>query len=130
MLYSYRQEIPLPMIITALVLGLLMIVSLWKVFEKAGQPGWASIVPVYNLITLFKIAGKEWWSVFLVLIPIYNIVVLVQMWHAISLAFGKSTGFTVGLVLAGMVFVPILAFSDAEYKPGRLPNSNAPLDQI
>ena len=85
-------------------------------FEKAGHPGWASIIPFYNIYILTQIADKpEWWIV-LCFIPLVNIIVLIMIWHAVSLNFGKDTGFTVGLVLLGFIFVPILGFGDAVYK--------------
>ncbi len=96
------------------VLGL-MITSMWKIFSKAGQPGWASIIPVYNIVVLLEIAGKPGWWFFLMLIPGVNIFISIILWHSISLSFGKGVGFTVGIFFLGIVFLPILAFSDAEY---------------
>jgi hypothetical protein len=96
----------------------LMITSMWIVYSKANQPGWASIVPVYNVIVMLKIAAKPWWWIFLLLIPIVNIIFMIMMLNGISKAFGKSEGFTVGLVLLGIIFFPILAFSSAKYVGG------------
>jgi len=87
----------------------------WKVFTKAGQPGWAAIIPIYNLIVLLQIAGKPVWWVLLMLIPLVNIVVAVMTWHGVSTNFGKGVGFTIGLILLGFIFIPILAWGDAEY---------------
>ena len=99
-----------------------MIASLWTIYSKAGQPGWAAIVPIYNVIVLLEIVGKPWWWLFLMLIPIVNIVILVMVYHNLSLSFGKEGGFTVGLILLGIVFFPILAFGDAKYVgPGGKP---------
>ena len=92
-----------------------MIASLWTTFSKAGKPGWAAIVPIYNLIVLLEIVGKPWWWLFLMLIPIVNLVILIIVYHNLSLSFGKSGGFTVGLILLGFIFLPILAFGDAKY---------------
>ncbi len=79
-----------PGTIFGIVLGVLMIVALWKIFQKAGEPGWASIIPFYNTFTLFKIAGLNPWLFLLLLIPIVNIVIAI--WVALKLgeAFGKS----------------------------------------
>lgn len=107
-----------------------VLVAFWKVFVKAGQPGWAALIPLYNVVILFKMAGKEWWYIFLLLVPIYNIVIIVQMWHAISKAFGKRTGFTVGLVLLNAIFISILAFDSSVYDPQGVQNPDAPLDQL
>ena len=94
---------------------LLMIVSLWIVLTKAGRPGVAIIVPIWNLIEIIRISGKPIWWILLFLIPIVNIVILIMVYHGISKAFGKDAGFTVGLVLLGFVFWPILAFGKAKY---------------
>ena len=102
-------------IIIYVAIIVLMIVSGWKIYEKAGQPGWASIVPIYNIIVLLKIVGKPVWWIVLLFIPIVNIVVMIMIYNALSKAFGKGTGFTVGLILLGIVFYPMLAFGDAQY---------------
>lgn len=93
----------------------LMIASGWKIYEKAGQPGWAAIVPIYNIVVLCKIIGKPTWWVVLCFIPLVNYVVLIMMIHGLSKSFGKGAGYTVGLVLLGIVFYPMLAFGDAQY---------------
>ena len=93
-----------------------MIASQWKVFTKAGQPGWACLIPIYNIYIMTKIANKPgWWVAVILLVPIVNIVFIIMLIHEISKAFGKETGFTVGLILLGFVFWPILAFGDAKY---------------
>jgi hypothetical protein len=102
-------------IVIYLAIIVLMIASMWTIFSKAGKPGWASIVPIYNLIVLLEIVGKPWWWLFLMLIPIVNIVILIIVYHNLSLSFGKGGGFTVGLILLGIIFLPILAFGDAKY---------------
>jgi magnesium-transporting ATPase (P-type) len=95
---------------------ILMIVAMWKLFTKAGQPGWASIIPIYNLYVLLQVAGKPGWWVLLFFIPFVNIVIAFIMWHEISKAFGKEIGFTLGLFFLGVIFLPILAFGSATYK--------------
>ncbi len=102
-------------IVIYLAIIVLMIASMWTIFSKAGKPGWASIVPIYNLIVLLEIVGKPWWWLLLMLIPIVNIVILIIVWHNLSLSFGKGGGFTVGLILLSIIFLPILAFGDAKY---------------
>jgi len=85
-------------------------------FEKAGQPGWAAIIPFYNIYVLTQIAEKpEWWLI-LFFIPLVNLIASIMVWSAISTRFGKGDGFTVGLVLLSFIFIPILAFGDAKYK--------------
>jgi len=92
-----------------------MIAAMWKIFVKAGQEGWAAIVPVYNTYILLKIVGKPWWWLLLMLIPIVNIVYLVWTYNMLSKSFGKDEGYTAGLVLAGIVFFPMLGFGSAKY---------------
>ena len=92
------------------------IVSQWKVFEKAGQPGWAVFIPIYNILIMLKVANKPWWWIFMFLIPIANIVFAIMLLNRIALSFGKSSGFTVGLLFLGIIFWGILAFDKSEYK--------------
>jgi hypothetical protein len=91
------------------------IICMWKIFEKAGKPGWAAIVPIYNIIVLLEIVGKPTWWIILMLIPIVNLIVLILVWHQLSLSFGKDGLYTVGLILLGIVFFPMLAFGEAKY---------------
>jgi hypothetical protein len=104
--------------IICLAVAVLMIVAMWKVFVKAGQPGWAAIVPFYNTYILLKIAGKPGWWLILMFIPLVNIVVDVLVWLEVSRRFGQSDGFVVGLILLPIVFVPMLAFGSAKYQGG------------
>lgn len=92
-----------------------IIVSMWKVFTKAGQPGWACIIPFYNIYILLKIGSKPGWWLILWFIPVVNIVICFLMCLGIAENFGKGTGFAVGLFFLGIIFFPILAFSDAAY---------------
>ena len=94
----------------------IIIASVWMVFAKAGKPGWASIVPIYNVIILLEMAGKPVWWIVLMFIPAVNIVVLVLVALSLANAFGKGGGFAVGLVFLPIIFYPILAFGDAQYK--------------
>lgn len=94
----------------------LVIVSMWKIFVKAGQPGWASIIPIYNCYVMLQIAGKPGWWLLLFFVPFVNIVIAIMMWHGVSRAFGKDIGFTLGLIFLGIIFLPILAFGSATYR--------------
>jgi hypothetical protein len=98
-----------------IALIVLLIVAFWKVFEKAGQPGWAAIIPIYNMYILCKIGGKPGWWVILFCIPAVNVIFLIWLTNMVSKSFGKDEGFTVGLLLLGFIFYPILAFGDAKY---------------
>ncbi len=97
------------------VFAIFIIAAMWKVFVKAGQPGWAAIIPIYNIYIMTKIAGKPGYWTALCLIPLLNIVILIWLYNMISKSFGKDEGFTVGLVLLGLIFWPILGFGAAKY---------------
>jgi len=90
--------------------------SFWRVYTKAGQPGWAAVIPIYNFIILMKIIGRPWWWILLFLVPIVNIVVLFIVYIDLAKSFGRSTGFGVGLTLLGIIFLPILAWGPATYR--------------
>lgn len=94
----------------------LMVAALWKVFTKAGQPGWAAIIPIYNFIVLLQIVGKPVWWVLLMLIPFVNLVIAILVYIELAKAFGKGGGFAAGLILLPIVFFPILGFGSAQYK--------------
>lgn len=98
-----------------LLLVVFMVIVLWKIFTKAGQPGWAAIIPIYNYIIILKIAGKPWWWIFLMLIPVVNIVIAIMVIHNVSKSFGHGVGFTLGMLLLGIIFYPILAFGPSKY---------------
>lgn len=100
-----------------LLVLVLLVVSIWKVFTKAGQPGWASLVPIYNVVVLLKIAGKPWWWIFGLLVPLLNLAVIILTYVALAKTFGKDVGFALGLVFLSFIFFPLLAFSDATYTP-------------
>ena len=100
-----------------LAIVVLIVASFWIVFTKASQPGWASIVPIYNVIVLLKIANKPWWWVLLWLIPLVNIVIGILVSIAVANNFGKTAGFGIGLAFLPFIFYPILAWGDAQYTP-------------
>jgi len=93
------------------------IAAMWKVFEKAGQPGWAAIIPIYNVIVLLQIAGKPIWWILLYFIPLVGLIIAIIVIHNISVNFGKGVGFTLGLIFLSPIFFPILAWGDAQYRP-------------
>ena len=99
-----------------MLLLILTIAAMWIIYSKASKPGWAAIVPIYNILVLLEIVGKPYWWIFLMLVPILNIVILIIVYHNLSLLFGKGGGFTVGIILLPVVFLPILAFGDANFK--------------
>ncbi len=98
-----------------LALGIFVIVAMWKTFSKAGQPGWASIIPIYNIYILIQIAGRPGWWVLLFFIPLANLIVNIIVNIDIARNFGKGAGFGVGLYFLPFIFFPIIAFSDAQF---------------
>lgn len=90
--------------------------GMWRVFEKAGRPGWAAIIPIYNIYIMAKIGGKPGWWVVLLLIPIVNIIIGIMLYHALAKSFGKGVGYAFGLLFLSFIFFPILGFGDAYYQ--------------
>jgi hypothetical protein len=93
-----------------------MIAACWKIFTKAGQPGWASIIPIYNWYILCKIVGRPGWWVILLLIPFINFIIGIILCIDLAKSFGKGVGFGIGLILLGLIFFPILGFGSAQYQ--------------
>jgi len=91
------------------------IAALWMVFVKASEAGWKAIIPIWNTLIILKIVGRPWWWILLFLIPIVNIVVFIIVYLDLAKSFAKSTGFAVGLILLGFIFLPILGFGPASY---------------
>ncbi len=92
----------------------IIVVALWKIFEKAGKPGWAAIIPIYNLFVLLEIVGKPAWWLILFLIPVVNIIIAIIVYHNLSLSFGKGAGTTILMFVFGIGLL-ILGFGDAKY---------------
>jgi hypothetical protein len=103
------------MMIPGLIAWVITIVGMWKTFEKAGKPGWAAIIPIYNVIVMLEIVGKPIWWLVLFIIPCVNIVFAIWTINLFSKSFGQSEGFTVGLLLLPMIFYPILGFGNYQY---------------
>ena len=100
-----------------LALVILTIAGMWKVFTKAGRPGWAVLIPIYNFYVLLKVAGKPGWWLILMLIPVVGFVIGIMVVAALAGRFGKSGGFAVGLIFLPYIFYPILGFGSAQYAP-------------
>lgn len=91
-----------------------LVASVWKIFVKAGEPGWACLIPIYNLYIFLKIVGRPWWWILLAFIPVISLVLLITPFD-LAKRFDKGIGFGLGLLLLGFIFYPILGFGDAEY---------------
>jgi hypothetical protein len=114
---SAQGEPPGPLFwIFWLAFTVLMIAACWKIFTKAGQPGWACIIPIYNLYVLCKIVGRPWWWILLMLIPFVNFIILIILYIDLAKSFGKGVGFGIGLLLLSVIFFPILGFGSAQYQ--------------
>jgi hypothetical protein len=113
--WPFLVALIIPIIIFAVMVTVIEIVGAWFMFEKAGEPGWAAIIPIYNYLIAIKIAGKQWWYILLMLIPIVNLVIYIIILNGLAKNFGKGTGFTVGLFFFRFIFIPILGFGNAVY---------------
>lgn len=97
--------------------AVIYIAAVWRIYQKAGKPGWASIIPIYNMLVLLEIIGKPWWWLLLILfVPVVNFVLLIWTINLLSKSFGQGVGFTLGLIFLGFIFYPMLGFGNFEYK--------------
>lgn len=92
---------------------IVFIASMWKIFTKAGKPGWAAIIPIYNIIVLLEVVGRPiWWIlIYLICAPIAAIVISLDL----AKSFGKDIGFGIGLIILPIIFMPMLGFGSATY---------------
>ena len=105
-----------PVMFLYLAAIVLSIVTMWKVFTKAGEAGWKSLIPFLNLYILFKIAGRNGWWMLALFVPFVNIVVAIMLALDLAKHFGKSTAFAIfGLIIFSYVGWLMLAFGEAEY---------------
>lgn len=105
------------LLILVIELGIaaVMIAGMWKLFVKAGQPGWAAIVPIYNTYVMTQIVGRPILWFVLTFVPCVNFVAMVLIMIDLAKSFGKSTGYAIGMILLPFVFIPMLGFGDAQY---------------
>ena len=127
---SSQGQAPGPLFwIFYLAFTILILAAWWKIFTKAGQPGWACIIPIYNLYVWCKIVGRPWWWILLMLIPFVNLIILIILIIDLAKSFGKGVGFGIGLLLLPVIFFPILGFGSAQYQ-GPTAGGLAPAPQI
>lgn len=103
------------MLIFCLAVAVISYAGLWKMFVKAGKPGWAAIIPIYNYIVMIEIVGKPVIWILWLLIPCVNIVFGIWLINLLSKSFGKSEGYTIGMLILPFIFFPLLGFGDAKY---------------
>jgi len=116
-------------LIPLIIVTVIVIISHWKIYEKAGKPGWASLIPFYNIIVLLEIIGKPVWRIFLIIFPCTSFIFAIWATNLLSKSFGQSEGFTVGLLLLSFIFYPILAFGNYQYLgPAGAPGGLKPID--
>lgn len=104
-----------PLLLVVIAVLILMAVSVWKIFTKAGQPGWAAIVPIYNYIVMLDVVKKPTWWIVLLIVPIANWIVGIMVMHNLAKVFGQGMGFTLGLIFLPFIFLPLLAFGNFQY---------------
>ena len=100
-----------------LVIIVLYIAGFWKIFEKAGKPGWAAIIPIYNTIVIAEIVGKPvWWGIVAALVPCVNVVFSIWLLNLLMKSFGKEVPlWTILTVLFGFVTIPVIGFGSDKY---------------
>lgn len=99
----------------AVAVAVFYLAAYWRIFSKAGKPGWACLIPIYNIIVLLQVVGRPVWWILLFLIPLVDIVILFVILHDLSRSFGHDIGFTLGLIFLGFIFIPVLAFGSSRY---------------
>lgn len=119
-------------LVIILAIAIIQIIAMWKLFNKAGEKGWKSIIPIYNFVTLFKISGLSPWLILVFLasiIPVVGTIAVIALMAVLSYklakSFGKDGGWAVGLYFLAPIFYMILAFGKSKYVgPGGESNTN------
>ena len=131
--YDYNAHASSGSAVGGIIVGLIylavivfLIASMWKIFTKAGQPGWAAIVPIYNFYVLTQIVGRPAWWIVLFFIPFVNYIALLIIAIDMAKSFGKGAGFGIGLWLLAPIFYPILGFGSAQYVGPSASGGSAP----
>ena len=111
-----NQSIGIVTSLIYLAVALFYVYCSWRLFEKAGRPGWESIIPIYgSYILITKLAKLEWWYLLLLFVPLVNIYDVFKIYIEMAKNFGKSTMYGIGLVIIGFILIPILALGDAKF---------------
>ena len=124
---SFDLEGPVVFLIVffSLVLAAFYVYCAWRIFVKAGKPGWAALIPIFNTLIQLEIVQRPLWWILLMFIPGVNLVVTVIIIFDLARVFGKDNGFAFGLLFLAPIFVPILALGNAVYTP-RIPSVDQP----
>jgi hypothetical protein len=99
----------------SMAISAFILVCMWKIFVKAGKPGWAALVPFYNTLVMLEFLGRPWWFLLLMFVPLANVVIEIIIIFDYAKSFGKSTAFGFGLLFLSIIFIPILAFGSSRY---------------
>jgi hypothetical protein len=99
-----------------LALSIVLLAGVWKTFEKAGEPGWAGLIPIYNLYVMVRVSGNPWWWFLLCLIPLINLFAILKISIDVAGKFNRGALFGLGLALLSFIFFPILGFGGAQYQ--------------
>ena len=100
-----------------LLIVVLLLVSMWKVYEKAGRQGWEGIIPIYNLYVMLQIINRPWWwLLIMIFVPIANIIFSIIALKEFLEKFGKGIGFTMATIFFPFITFPMLAFGDDQFK--------------
>ena len=105
----------------AVALSVATLAAVWKVFTKAGEKGWKSLVPIYGGVVFLRIVERPWWMLLLLMIPVVNLFAYIIVCIDLARVFGKGSGFAAGLTFLTPVFLMMLAFGDATYKRVKSP---------
>lgn len=103
------------LLIPILIILILSIIGKWKLYIKAGKPGWAAIIPIYSTIVMLEIVGKPIWWLFLIIFPCTSFIFFIWTTNLLSKSFGQSEGFTIGLLVFPFIFYPVLGFGNYQY---------------
>ena len=120
------EEVLLLLLAACFALAGILLISMWTIFVKAGQPGWTALIPIVNVMVLLDVVGRPWWWVLVfgascvpyLICPAAPIALVLGaiLCRDLALSFGKGWGYALGLVCLGFVFLPMLAFGDSTYK--------------
>lgn len=121
---SADTGVPAGAVIVYLAIVALVIAGWWKIFTKAGEPGWKSIIPIYNILVMLKIVGRPLWWIVLLLIPCVGFVIVFVVMIDLAKSFGKSAAYGIGLTLLSPIFAPMLGFGSARYQGPSGPEKN------
>ena len=102
--------------LVSLLFSIILIAAMWVIFSKAGRPGWAAIIPIYNTLQMIWLVGRPWWWILLLLVPLLNIIIGIILLNDLSTSFGHGVGFTLGLIFLAPIFFLILAFGSSQYR--------------